>query len=114
MNYESPKPDTVKNVTMTDIKKFFVNYILSDQLGMIANAHLAKADASPNGALHGQCIRLAQLHSEAVDFPKTGVPAEFPPELRARKVPDFMEKWDKETYVSKKVLGVIYRSIQVS
>ncbi|CAI2178873.1 1603_t:CDS:2 [Funneliformis geosporum] len=114
MNYEAPKPDLVDKVTMTHIKQFFVNYILSDQLGMIANAHLAKADASESGAFHGQCIRLAQLHSEAVDFPKTGRPAIFPPELRARSFPDFMEKSDKNSYESKKVLGIMYRSIEVA
>jgi RNA-dependent RNA polymerase len=113
MNYEAPKPETVDHVTMVHIKKFFVNYILSDQLGMIANAHLAKADSFEAGAFHGQCIRLAQLHSEAVDFPKTGKPAIFPPELRAHKFPDFMEKSDKSTYQSTKILGELYRSIEV-
>src|SRR5437762_13597505 len=113
MNYEAQKPEMVDYVTMDHIKKFFVNYILSDQLGMIANAHLAKADSSDVGAFHGQCIRLAQLHSEAVDFPKTGRPAIFPPELRVSSFPDFMDKPDKGSYESKKVLGTLYRSIHV-
>ena len=38
---------------------------------------MAKADKELVGAMHGNCLRLAQLHSEAVDFPETGVPAEF-------------------------------------
>jgi RNA-dependent RNA polymerase len=113
MNYEAQRPEIVDEVTMDHIKKFFVNYILSDQLGMIANAHLAKADTSDVGAFHGQCIRLAQLHSEAVDYPKTGRPAIFPPELRAHMFPDFMEKPDEKTYRSEKVLGSLYRSIEV-
>ncbi|CAG8489996.1 3781_t:CDS:10, partial [Racocetra fulgida] len=98
MNYEAPKPEMVEQVTIDHIKKFFVNYICTDQLGSIANAHLAKADMADNGAFHGQCMRLAQLHSEAVDFPKT----------------DFMEKPDKPSYLSQKVLGRLYRSIEVS
>jgi hypothetical protein len=114
MNYEAQKPRIVKNVTMEDIKTFFVKYIFSDKLGMIANAHLAKADFFEVGALHGQCKRLAQLHSDAVDFPKTGRPPEFPAELRATKFPDFMEKTDKPSYESQKVLGKLYRSINVS
>ncbi|RIA85008.1 putative RNA-dependent RNA polymerase 1 [Glomus cerebriforme] len=112
MNYRSPKLTTVDKVTMDDIKTFFVNYLFSDQLGKIANSHLAKADYFPTGAFHGQCIRLAHLHSEAVDFPKTGVPANFPLELRADRFPDFMEKPDKPTYKSEKVLGTLYRSIK--
>ncbi|RGB33663.1 RNA dependent RNA polymerase-domain-containing protein [Rhizophagus diaphanus] len=114
MNYEAQKPRMVENVTMENIKSFFVKYIFSDKLGMIANAHLAKADFFEVGALHGQCKRLAQLHSDAVDFPKTGRPPEFPPELRASKFPDFMEKADRQSYESQKVLGILYRSINVS
>ncbi|RIA90179.1 RNA dependent RNA polymerase-domain-containing protein [Glomus cerebriforme] len=112
MCYEASKPDIVDHVTVTNIQQFFVNYILSDQLGMIANAHLAKADFFETGAFHGQCIRLAQLHSEAVDFPKTGNAAIFPSELRVSSFPDFMEKHDKPTYISEKVLGTLYRSIK--
>jgi RNA-dependent RNA polymerase len=113
MNYEAQQLETVENVTMDHIKKFFVNFMLSDELDKIADAHLAKADTSDVGAFHGQCIRLAQLHSEAVDYPKTGRPAIFPPELRAHKFPDFMEKTNKATYQSEKVLGRLYRSIEV-
>jgi hypothetical protein len=45
------------------------------------------------------------------DFPKSGKPAKLDDELRVRMFPDFMEKKDKETYESKKVLGKIYRMI---
>ncbi|CAG8567884.1 9056_t:CDS:2 [Gigaspora margarita] len=114
MNYEAPKPELVDNVTIDHIKKFFVNYINADQLGSIANAHLAKADEAPNGAFHGSCIRLAQLHSEAVDFPKTGKSSVFPSKLKVKRFPDFMEKPDKPSYQSQKVLGKLYRSIEVS
>src|SRR2546421_7115614 len=80
---------------------------------MIANAHLAKLYHFDTGPFHGQCIRLAQLHSEAVDFPKTGIPAEFPVELRPSRYPDFMEKPDKPVYESQRILGKLYRSIEV-
>ncbi|PKC50771.1 hypothetical protein RhiirA1_485401, partial [Rhizophagus irregularis] len=39
MNYEAQKSRMVENVTMKDIKTFFVNYIFSDNFGMIENAH---------------------------------------------------------------------------
>jgi RNA-dependent RNA polymerase len=112
MSYKAQKPDMIEYIAMEDIQSFFVNYILSDQLGIIANSHLAKADYFESGALHGQCMRLAQLHSEAVDFPKTGKPAILSSELRAITFPDFMEKDDKSTYQSQKVLGTLYRSIK--
>src|SRR3954465_11565266 len=44
MNYDAPEPEKVEQVEIEHIQKFFVNYILSDKLGQIANAHLAQAD----------------------------------------------------------------------
>ncbi|CAG8557141.1 10331_t:CDS:2, partial [Ambispora leptoticha] len=114
MEYQAPEPVVVPQVKIEHIRKFFVNYILNDNLGQIANAHLAKADFYETGAFHGSCLRLAQLHSEAVDFPKTGRPAKFPSELRVKVVPDFMDKGHKQTYISKKILGKLYRSIQIN
>eukprot|EP00966_Prymnesium_polylepis_P135889 3140328-Prymnesium_polylepis.3 len=85
----------------------------NDHLGMIANTHLATADLATDGAKDSKCIRLAELHSQAVDFPKTGVPAQFPRELRLKSFPDFMGKKDghKRMYKSQKVLGILYRSV---
>jgi len=111
MDYKADEPLTVDQVTISHVQKFFVNYINNDNLGQIANAHLATADRSPRGAMDGACLRLAQLHSLAVDFPKSGKPAKLDDELRVRLFPDFMEKKDKESYESQKVLGKIYRMI---
>jgi hypothetical protein len=42
------------------------------------------------------------MHSMAVDFNKTGIPAEMPRELTVRSFPDFMDRsWG--SYPSKKV-----------
>lgn len=114
MDYTAAKPKIVEDVRIRHIIKFFVNYISCDNLGQIANAHLATADQSPQGARDGKCILLAQLHSEAVDFPKSGKPANLPQDLIVKSFPDFMQKKDKETYESKKVLGRIYRAIDKS
>lgn len=62
---------------------FFLNYIRNDNLGVIANAHLVFADLSEDGARCKECLQLAALHSKAVDFPKTGVPAEVPKVCKA-------------------------------
>ncbi|OBZ89514.1 putative RNA-dependent RNA polymerase SHL2 [Choanephora cucurbitarum] len=112
MDYTGAPPKQVEDeVKIIDILKFFVNYINNDNLGQIANAHLATADQSVNGARDGKCIRLAQLHSAAVDFPKTGIPAKMDDDLKVKRFPDFMDKKDKDTYLSQKVLGRIYRAI---
>jgi RNA-dependent RNA polymerase len=71
------------------------------------------ADSSPLGVKDPACIRLAGLHSMAVDFNKTGVPAEMPAELRVRNFPDFMGKRNDATYVSTKVLGELYRRVHL-
>jgi RNA-dependent RNA polymerase len=66
MDYTAAPPKMVEEVKIRDIIKFFVNYISYDNLGSIANSHLAQADISNSGARDGKCTRLAQLHSEAV------------------------------------------------
>lgn len=114
MDYTAAAPKLVEDVKIRDITKFFVNYINYDNLGQIANAHLATADLSANGARDGKCILLAQLHSEAVDFPKSGKPANLSRDLIVKTFPDFMQKKDKESYESKKVLGRIFRAIDKS
>lgn len=50
----------------------------------------------------------------AVDYVKTGEPAEMPQDLRPRKWPHFMEKWRKpkeQTYKSQKILGQLYEQV---
>ncbi|GAA5806842.1 hypothetical protein MFLAVUS_000190 [Mucor flavus] len=92
----------------------FVNYISHDNLGQIANAHLATADKSDVGARDGKCLLLALLHPDAVDFPKSGKAADITRDLVVQVFPDFMQKKDKESYESKKVLGRIFRAIDKS
>ncbi|XP_024404007.1 RNA-dependent RNA polymerase 6 isoform X2 [Physcomitrium patens] len=94
-----------------DVKNFFVNSMMNDKLGFISNAHVARADKSPEGALDSDCLRLAHLASIAVDFPKTGKNATMPHDLRVNEWPDFMEKEGAVTYQSNKVIGELYRSV---
>ncbi|CAO3568322.1 unnamed protein product [Mortierella alpina] len=109
MEYVGRETLTSNDVTIWDIQKFFVQYAVSNNLGLIAHAHLALSDQLEEGPFHGKCLRLAQLHSDAVDFPKSGKPATIKPELRPKKYPDFMEKSPDKTYISRRVLGQIYR-----
>lgn len=94
------------------MEEYFTNYILNDSLGIIANAHTAFADREVGKAMSPNCIELARLFSIAVDFPKTGVPAEIPQHLYVKEYPDFMEKLDKPTYESKNVIGKLFREVK--
>lgn len=101
-------------VTVNDVTTFFVNYIKNDSLPKIAHAHLAWSDFLMDGVESAKCIRLAQLHSNAVDYNKTGEPAYLPRDLRPRKWPHFMEKNYKpkdHIYHSKKILGQLYDAV---
>ncbi|OVA10030.1 RNA-dependent RNA polymerase [Macleaya cordata] len=100
------------DVKIEEVKEYFANYMINDSLGIIANTHTAFADKEPLIAQSEQCIELAKLFSIAVDFPKTGVPAEIPPHLRVHKYPDFMEKLDKPMYESDRVTGKLFREVK--
>ena len=54
----------------------FVNHVVNDNVGRIAMLWLDYA--SKHGADCSVCVESAKLHSIAVDFPKSGVPASVP------------------------------------
>lgn len=60
-------------VTRDDIATFFINFMKSDILGLIANRHQILADVKELGTSDIDCIRLAKMHSTAVDYSKTGI-----------------------------------------
>lgn len=88
------------------IGNFFSQYILEDKVGLLCNAHLVLADQY--GLYHDHCIVVAGQCSVAVDFAKTGVPADQA-KHRVFKYPDYMQKTEKPTYKSKKLLGQLHR-----
>ena len=96
-------------ITAADMTKFVVDYIRSDQLGVIDNAHKALADVEKGGVESEICLHLAELHSLAVDAPKTGKWPQMPKMKPLKKYPDFMMKSDKASYPSDKLLGKLYR-----
>ncbi|KAL1551144.1 RNA-directed RNA polymerase [Salvia divinorum] len=113
MDYDpAPATHLDHEVTIEEVQEYFTNYILNESLGMIANAHIVFADKEPSMASSSPCLELAKLHSVAVDFPKTGVPAQIPPKLRVKEYPDFMEKLDKPTCESKGVIGKLFREVK--
>ncbi|KAM1520582.1 hypothetical protein ACFX10_010942 [Malus domestica] len=113
MNYTpAPTIELDHDVTMEEVAESFTNYIVNDMLGIISNAHAVFADTEPQKAESAQCKELAKLHSCAVDSPKTGVVVEVPRSLRAKEYPDFMEKVEKPTYESRRVIGKLFRQVK--
>lgn len=96
-----------RKVNVDDIIDFVGEYIKNDNLGIIANAHVVHADKKD--IFTEACKLLARMHSDAVDFPKTGQPAKMLKELKVDTYPDFMQKTDKPQYLSKKVLGKLFK-----
>lgn len=110
MNYEAlPKKEVPGTIKVSHMTAFVAEYIKFDQLGVIDNAHKAQADSHEGGVESSLCLQLAELHSQAVDAPKTGKWTEMPKEAKVSVFPDFMMKSDKPSYPSDKVLGKLYR-----
>ncbi|KAG0154062.1 hypothetical protein PDIDSM_1442 [Penicillium digitatum] len=115
MDYKGSKaPDLDHDVTVDEITSFFVTYMKNDCLPRIAHAHLAWADRLPRGVWEEKCIRLAQLHSDAVDYNKSGAHARMARSLDPKFWPHFMEKRFKRPssiYKSTKILGQLYDAV---
>ncbi|KAL1851938.1 hypothetical protein Plec18170_006241 [Paecilomyces lecythidis] len=115
MDYTATKADDLdRDVTVNDITSFFVTYMKNDHLPRIAQAHLAFADRLEGGVNEEKCIRLAQLHSDAVDYNKTGAPARMTRNLHPQMWPHFMEKKyqpKEKIYTSRKILGQLYDNV---
>ncbi|QUC19185.1 uncharacterized protein UV8b_03426 [Ustilaginoidea virens] len=80
-----------RDVSRVDIADFFINFMKSDILGLIANRHQIIADVQPDGTYDATCVKLAEMHSTAVDYSKTGIPVnatDMPKAPRSR--PDFL------------------------
>ncbi|KAI1488388.1 RNA dependent RNA polymerase-domain-containing protein [Biscogniauxia mediterranea] len=108
MVHNPPKPQELdRDVQAIDLIQFFVTYMKNDTLSSIAYAHLARADALTDGPKDPMCIELAHLHSNAVDYPKSGRPAHLKRSLCPKMWPHFMERPGK-SYHSRQVLGQLY------
>ncbi|KAL4906855.1 hypothetical protein BDW74DRAFT_176457 [Aspergillus multicolor] len=116
MKYDSEKAHELDHdVTVNEVTSFFVTYMKNNCLPTIAHAHLAWADYLDGGVNESKCVQLAQLHSNAVDYNKTGNPAVMTRALRPKKWPHFMEKTHKPEhtqYHSRKVLGQLYNAVE--
>ncbi|KAI0649133.1 RdRP-domain-containing protein [Trametes meyenii] len=106
--------------TVDDICNFFVEYMQSDVVGLAADVHIKIADQSKDGTFDEDCMKLAQLCSQAVDYPKNGVPVdrERMPTPRISINPDWKKTEDADPrpsdyYESTRALGVLFRNFQI-
>jgi RNA dependent RNA polymerase len=83
--------DIGRLVERSDMTEFFIQFMENDQLGRIATLHQQLADLKPMGTQDLECVLLAEMHSTAVDFSKTGIPVDMSrlPKYKAMR-PDFM------------------------
>ncbi|CAF3858814.1 unnamed protein product, partial [Rotaria magnacalcarata] len=108
---ESAANTSKQSYTIADICHFFVEYMKADNLGIIANWHLALADRY--GVENKNCMKLAEMHSIAVDFVKTGNrPPTLTKDLQSKTYPHFMEKKDKPDHSSTSILGQLYDEVK--
>ncbi len=70
----TPAKDLGRPVEADDIVDFFIEFMNMDRLGVISNKHKVRADRKIDGTMDSECLMLAQLASDAVDFSKSGVP----------------------------------------
>ena len=117
--------------TIDDVVDFFLDYIKMDKLGLIATRHLELSDRSKEGVLEPDCLKLAAMHSIAVDFSKSGILPEIRQMPRApRQKPDYRKPEFRNEdrseaaakrhprskdvfYPSEKALGKMFRGIDV-
>jgi hypothetical protein len=103
-----------KKITINDVIDYFAEYINLNNLGIIGDAHLALTDQDDLGAKGKIPMKLAELFSQAVDAPKTGLKIELTDDEQAKKYPHYMGKKKNKSYVSSNILGVIYDNINES
>uniref|UniRef100_A0AC35UGH7 RNA-directed RNA polymerase n=1 Tax=Rhabditophanes sp. KR3021 TaxID=114890 RepID=A0AC35UGH7_9BILA len=120
--FTNPSPKTLPNANIKtldqEMRNFLVEHIRQDSIGLIANALLVNSDIY--GIDSKICHTIAQKHSVAVDFAKSGV---YPPPLTNRgtrrsppelpdRFPDYMEKRRFQSYESPRLLGQLYRRLK--
>lgn len=78
------------------------------------------ADQSPEGIFDKNCLELARLHNDAVDYPKSGNPVAIQdiPRLRFRQRPDWnapetVNPDSSRYYESRKAIGRLFRAIDL-
>ncbi|VDL73713.1 unnamed protein product [Nippostrongylus brasiliensis] len=90
MTFPKCSPDDFESAPTTDdMVDFFLKYLRQDSIGRMSNAHLILADRK--GLFDEVCNEIARKCAVAVDFPKSGEPAEpLTMHEQSDVVPDYM------------------------
>ncbi|EEB90110.1 hypothetical protein MPER_11728 [Moniliophthora perniciosa FA553] len=102
---------------MDDVADFVMEYITHDVLGMVSINWRILADQT--NIFNPDCMKMAALHSLAVDYPKSGnpVPIQDIPKRSNEKLPDWYAPETMYTldtskyYPSQKAIGKLFRAI---
>ncbi|KAG8894584.1 hypothetical protein FRB99_001127 [Tulasnella sp. 403] len=114
-----PRKKLDRKCTIDDIADFVVDFMNNDCVGLIAINHLKLADQRPQGVRDADCIKLADLHSTAIDFMKNGEPIRDLHKLpRPPRKPDWAcseseDPNDGDHYPSIRVLGILFRHVEL-
>ncbi|GAA6014601.1 hypothetical protein JCM11491_000166 [Sporobolomyces phaffii] len=107
-----------RDATLDDGIDFFFDYLANDLTATVATRQLLLADHYSRGLLHPDCLKLAQLHSDCVDYVKSGTAVnldavpKIPLEMKERGGrPDFASIPGQDSYRSPRALGQLYREI---
>ncbi|KAF8507374.1 RNA dependent RNA polymerase-domain-containing protein [Hysterangium stoloniferum] len=117
----TPRLRLDRQCNIDDVADFVSNYIINDMLGLVSINFLLIADRK--GIFHGDCEKLASLHSWAVDFPKNGIPVppeEIPyPEVAVKpdwyrpEIVGMSRREEAEYYASQSIIGKMFREIKL-
>lgn len=110
-----------RECSVNDVCDFIVEYIQSDVLGLLSIRHLIIADQSKEGTKDPKCLRISEMCSQAVDYPKNGIPVDTTnlPKTLMRCNPDWqaaevLKPRDTDFYHSDRALGHLYRAITLA
>jgi hypothetical protein len=120
-SYPSGDPFTIeRRSTIDDVCDFVVEYINSDVVGLVSDKHITIADQASDGTFNEACLKLAALHSQAVDYPKNGwkvntedIPRSLIPYKPDWHAAEVESPRPTDYYESDRALGHLYRNIQL-
>lgn len=98
-----------EEINVQDIIKFYFRFLMHNNIGRVANCHLVFSDLHPLGLLSDECANLATQYSLALDFQKTGYYEMLSTQYQFKIRPDFMANPSRRTYLSRRILGQLYR-----
>ncbi|CAK5264770.1 unnamed protein product [Mycena citricolor] len=111
----SPQKLVARPSTSADIREFVIEYINSDAVGIVATNWLLIVDQSPHHIFDRDCLKLAKLHSDAVEYPKSGqrVAVETIPKPKSRSKTDWHAPELHANMGYQRAIGKLFRAIDL-